>query len=94
LIICPSFVRGLACGLVRREISLVWMVVPVSHRLGHAACGAGPSARAAAAASQANEPGARCHWAISPYTRAVNASSSDAVPAAAAVFREPALTRG
>ena len=36
-----------------------------------------PSARAAAAAPQENEPGARCHWAISPYRPAVNSRAAD-----------------
>src|SRR5581483_6035200 len=36
-----------------------------------AASGSWPTARAAAAACQENEPGARCHWAISPYSPAV-----------------------
>src|SRR5262249_30741269 len=46
------------------------------------ACGTGPQARAAAAASQENEPGVRCHWAISPYSPAVNsrAASAGSVP--------------
>src|SRR6516165_12475304 len=37
-----------------------------------------PSARAAAAAPQENEPGARCHWAISPYRPAVNSRAASA----------------
>src|SRR5258708_2723779 len=57
--------------------------------------GAWPSARAAAAASQENEPGARCHWAISPYSPAVNsrAASAGSVPAGHSPAATPAAIR-
>ena len=57
--------------------------------------GGRPSASAAAAACQENEPGARCHWAISPYRPAVNsrAASAGSVPAGHSPAWTPAANR-
>ena len=57
--------------------------------------GAGHPAIAAAAASQENEPGARCHWAISPYRPAVNrrACNAASVPGGHSPAAIPAWNR-
>jgi Osmosensitive K+ channel His kinase sensor domain len=57
--------------------------------------GAGPPASTTGAASQENEPGARCHWAISPYGPEVNsrAASAGSVPAGHSPAAMPAATR-